>query len=610
MPYSVQSGVTAAQMAAEITGDGLTVVYGTETSFVLTVFQACTPQSGVGAGVFVPPGNWYVNAGSPSSGAAHYPDLGDSGGIFSGAAGLGGDTSGGITRDRGVVLTTGSVAYSGGVMDIHPQVAASITGRKNNINNTVTPSIIAQYADWTALNATASSPNDPCSLEFDVITSGTTLEIPVWFGSNNYTEFNGDANFHPGIAVFLDGTNIAYLPDGVTLINTRDVWGQGTTKPYFDNLNALASVAQIADSIHPNECYAYPHIGYNGLVHGIGGDPYAIAPNDFPGGRQPVLLRCTVNFGQTYHLRFVVMDSLGSLTRDSGLFIGKMRCYTTYAITGTCISSPTPTRFVSNCTTPTITATPILGTAAGSVTICGVTYVLDGSGTTTLPALHDGVCPLIIRDVAGNQVFSGDFVTETWNVDDPNVLAVFSVGRSNVSSESTDRQYPDAWSIWAGPIAVTRCACLFSGTLGSTMSRDLKPYLGSASITDAIGKADTGTTDYTGPYQAYVTTRAYAPWGDGMTGSVMGGVLTGVSAPGVTIQATTVKDFGVDSRADTVSMAAAGSETRVHKRIGGSVALAGNGFVQFTIGDSAAIDNTWRLDALHVPFAKESALTG
>ncbi len=193
---------------------------------------------------------------------------------------------------------------------------------------------------------------------------------------------------------------------------------------------------------------------------------------------------------------------------------------------------------------------------------------------------------------------------------DPDTLGCFSIGRLApfYGGYNTESETKDSWSLFTGGIATARCSSLFANTLGATMSHDLYPYIGSTSAAKTLGKADTGTQDFGASYQAYLTTKSYKPWGDGYAGSMMGAQLTAKAASAVTIQLSTVSDFGVQTAVDTVLLTAAGSETRVQPRFGGAVAVSGIQAVQFTIGDSAAANTAWQLDSLIVSWKREAAV--
>lgn len=163
------------------------------------------------------------------------------------------------------------------------------------------------------------------------------------------------------------------------------------------------------------------------------------------------------------------------------------------------------------------------------------------------------------------------------------------------------------WTKHTGDGASARCSVLFSNTVGATMSRDLKPYIGQGGAANRIWKCDSTATDDAGTtFQAYVDTKEYLPVGLGQNATLMEPSLLGAVGSGVTITVTGKVDHGLRSDpTGTVSLTAAGSETRVQRKVEG-FAGADCGSVSFRIGDSAGISNTWTLDALVVPF-KEGA---
>jgi hypothetical protein len=66
------------------------------------------------------------------------------------------------------------------------------------------------------------------------------------------------------------------------------------------------------------------------------------------------------------------------------------------------------------------------------------------------------------------------------------------------------------------------------------------------------------------------------------------------------------RDFGKETRSASVSLAAAGSETRVVKKVEGSE-MGEADVIQMTVGDSAASTATWTLDALITPVTAQEA---
>lgn len=199
------------------------------------------------------------------------------------------------------------------------------------------------------------------------------------------------------------------------------------------------------------------------------------------------------------------------------------------------------------------------------------------------------------------------FWIATGSNNDPDTVLCFTIGRTApyYGGYSTEPGIKDAWSIFTGGIATARCSTLFAGTVGAAMSRDLYPYIGSSATTNTIGKADFGTQDFSANYQGVITSKAYSPWSDGWTGTILGAQLTGKAAAGVAIQLTTVCDYGLETRSDSCTLTPTASESRVQPRFGGGITAAGKQCVQFTVGDPIAVNAGWTIDSLNVVWKKE-----
>jgi hypothetical protein len=195
----------------------------------------------------------------------------------------------------------------------------------------------------------------------------------------------------------------------------------------------------------------------------------------------------------------------------------------------------------------------------------------------------------------------------TGSNNDPTEGAMFSVGRTPpyYGGYSTEGGEPSRWSRFTGGLGTARCSCLFSNTISSTVSLDLKPYVGSTTASALPAKCDSGTSDLGSGIQGTLTTKAYVPWGEGFTGSVMAAQLVAAVSSGTTITLTTNGDFGSQTQSDTVSLTALGTESRVQPRFGSGVMLSGLQAVQWTIGDAVANTATWQIDAISVTYRKE-----
>lgn len=193
---------------------------------------------------------------------------------------------------------------------------------------------------------------------------------------------------------------------------------------------------------------------------------------------------------------------------------------------------------------------------------------------------------------------------------DPAEGAIFGVGRTPpyYGGYGTEPGEPSRWSRFDGGMAAARCSVLFSATIGAAMSRDLKPYIGSSTATNTLGKTDTGTQDFSVNYQGYIDTKVYTPWGDGFTGGIEAVQLIGAAQSGVTLTVTTKGDYSAQSQTDTVLLTAVGTETRIQKRVGAGVTMSNIQCVQFRVGDAAEANTAWQIDSLLVTTRREAAV--
>lgn len=192
----------------------------------------------------------------------------------------------------------------------------------------------------------------------------------------------------------------------------------------------------------------------------------------------------------------------------------------------------------------------------------------------------------------------------TGSSNDPDVKMMFD---TKLGWPDANGQIRGGWAKHTGPSAEARCGCLFSNTLGASMSRDLKPHIGRSSGT-VIGKCDTADLDDFGTdFQGYVTTRPLLTTKD-LTRKVAVGesTLIGKALAGSDVSVTINRDFGKETRTHSVSLAPAASETRVVKKVEGSE-MGEADAIQMTVGDSAANEETWAVDAIIAPVVHQEA---
>lgn len=237
-------------------------------------------------------------------------------------------------------------------------------------------------------------------------------------------------------------------------------------------------------------------------------------------------------------------------------------------------------------------------------------------GADGVQSLVDDVQDLwdTINLAASNVVAHGTYVPAlrqiwwwiaTGSNNDPNTKIVFDV---RLGRTYEDGRVHDGWFNHGGDSAAARCSCLFSNTLGASMSRDLKPHIGRSSGTTIL-KCDTADLDDAGTtFQAYVDLPDTHFGGIDHLCQIGTPIIVGVVGSH-SIAATMVRDYGEETRgATTVAMAAGGSEARTTKVIEG-IETADAHAVRVRIGDSAAVASVlWRIDAVGIPVETRESL--
>lgn len=183
----------------------------------------------------------------------------------------------------------------------------------------------------------------------------------------------------------------------------------------------------------------------------------------------------------------------------------------------------------------------------------------------------------------------------------PNMKLVFDTRLGQATEESGVRK---GWSWHQGESCNAYCSALFSETIGVSMSRKLKPHIGYTTSTKIL-KADTTDLDDIGtPFQGYLDSRSYAPWGLGRLGGMTkDAVLVALAQAGVSVQLTVYRNEGgeaLSSTADLTDKSDSGGQALVFPQCEGSKVSETASF-RCRIGDAIANTNTWNLSALIVP---------
>jgi hypothetical protein len=187
---------------------------------------------------------------------------------------------------------------------------------------------------------------------------------------------------------------------------------------------------------------------------------------------------------------------------------------------------------------------------------------------------------------------------------DPDVKMMFDV---QLGKPDEHGQIRGGWAKNDGPSSGARCSCLFSNTLGASMSRDLKPYIGRSSGTTILKCDTTDAHDNGTSFQAYATSRPLLTTKD-LAKKVYCGEPTLITQAhaGGDLTVTINRDFGKETRSQSVSLAALSTETRVVQKVA-ALEMGEADAIQITIGDSAANDEQWSIDALIVPIVPQEA---
>lgn len=181
----------------------------------------------------------------------------------------------------------------------------------------------------------------------------------------------------------------------------------------------------------------------------------------------------------------------------------------------------------------------------------------------------------------------------TGSSNDPDTMIVLDLTEQRVDDEGDLR---GGWVKWTGDLAACRCSCMMATTLGASMSLGLSPYAAPATGTTLL-KADTSdATDNGTQFQAYVQSGGIVVDPLIVNKALVRSHLLAKAASGVTLTQTLIRNFGDEtSRTDTVSLTAAGSETRVLRKFE-AAALQDACVFQVRIGDASASSSQWTLD--------------
>jgi hypothetical protein len=192
----------------------------------------------------------------------------------------------------------------------------------------------------------------------------------------------------------------------------------------------------------------------------------------------------------------------------------------------------------------------------------------------------------------------------TGSSNEPDTRLIFDVRRGAASVGGVR----GGWAKHTGNSCSARCSAVLPTTLGATQTLRINPYIGQAGGTVRIWKCDTTDLDDNGTtFQAYVKTKPYALSTLGRSYGITELHLLAKALAATTIYISLIRDFGLETRTISASIAPSSTEDHVLTKFG-DAAMAQAGTIQFQIGDNAAIASPqWTLDALAVRFTLEEA---
>lgn len=180
----------------------------------------------------------------------------------------------------------------------------------------------------------------------------------------------------------------------------------------------------------------------------------------------------------------------------------------------------------------------------------------------------------------------------------PERILVFD---TRLGEPDEDNQIRDGWTTFTGSIAAANCAVMFANTLAASMSRDLKPYIGTTGSSAVLLKGDTGELDNTTAFAGTVTLPEKHLAGPRHKCTVDQMVVLG-SAGVHALTVTMHRDYGCEPREASVNMAKeTENQTRSQKAIEAAYHADAKS-IGARIGDVCPIAHPWSLDALVIQY--------
>jgi hypothetical protein len=189
----------------------------------------------------------------------------------------------GLGINQGLILSSGRIANAIGPNKCYK--TTTVNRQSGDIN----------------LNTLGGYTLDAAVLEFDFVPDGDTLEFNYVFASEEYNEWVG-SKFNDVFGFFLDGRNIALIPNTLTSVAINSINPNSNSQYYRDNHYP-----------HPNSIVAYNN---EPCKAGIS-TPFL---TEFDGFTTILTATAKVIPGRTHHIKLAVADR-GDYSLDSAVFI-------------------------------------------------------------------------------------------------------------------------------------------------------------------------------------------------------------------------------------------------------------------------------------------------
>lgn len=227
---------------------------------------------------------------------------------------------------------------------------------------------------------------------------------------------------------------------------------------------------------------------------------------------------------------------------------------------------------------------------------------------TIWTAMNLGATNMVAHTVYHQDKHQVWFFVASSGQNDPDICCVFDtlLGRPNALGQVRGgwSKHVFKWSI--------RCSTMFANTLGSAMSYDLKPYLGTVNATTAtkVIKADTADAfdhSSSGSFVAKITTKPILPTSTlGINFGLGQCYLIAKAVASSSIDFDIFADWASSASASTtIALDPASTETRVIKKIDNNL-FSGFTVLQIQFLDEAGVTTPWTvLDAIVAPLTVE-----